>query len=282
MIRGNYTIIALLTGLSLLAWIAAGCKSTVESDRKEKAPAGMTSTGKAAAERNSTKKAAARTVSTEKTSAGQEKADAGGSGSMIRPEEKKTGDKPKKKKRGIKIQGDADTSAWYEEVLSDNSLVLEYGGESYAIADYDYYALIDLAGDGNPELVLSTTEDAFLTVDDKAVMLAKNGEHIGIIGVYNFGGGCSLYCDKEQRKLGWFTRLSGQSNSFVYSLQDGQLQEEETLDFYEAYHDPNQSGLNEEEAAYVNGKKVSREKYQEEFARYFSDDAVLDYVPINR
>lgn len=258
----KYIKLVMVAGLTLMVWGLAGCGSAGEADQmKEDATeiVAQATTGS----HTETVKETSEAILTETQS---------GETQPAPPDKEGTG--PALKEEG--------TSSWYDEILADSQLTYEYGEETYALGDYDYYALIDLAGDGNPELILSTTEDAFFSMDNKAIMLGQVDGEVRILGVYENGGGCSLYYNEKEGKLGWYTRLSGQSNSFVYILEDGALKEVESLDSYQPFHDPGTEGLNKEDKYYINGLDVSKEDFQKEYNKYFSDDDVLTYVAINR
>ena len=256
----KYIKMAIITGLSLAMWGLAGCGSAGGADQvKEEATEIVV--GATSGSHTQTVTETSEAVVTE----------AGADETKPAPADKEGAG-----------QGVKEGASWYDDILTDSQLAYEFGGETYSLGNYDYYALIDLAGDGNPELVLSTTDESFLIMDNQAIILAQVDGEVRILGVYDYGGGCSLYYNETESKLGWYTRLSGQSNSYVYTLEDGALKEIESLDSYQPFHDPGTEGLNKENKFYINGAEVSEKEFQKEYSKYFSDDEVLTYEPINR
>ena len=134
---------------------------------------------------------------------------------------------------------------WYESILADTAVT----------ADYPYYRLLDINGDGIDELFLSSTEKAFIGAEDKAKLMASvNGEAVTLKEIGGAGGESFSY-DASDRSLFYFSRLSGEEHIVKYELKDGRLSEMQTADKYDENHDP--QGGNTEDTYYLNGRKVT-------------------------
>ncbi len=154
---------------------------------------------------------------------------------------------------------------WVKEILNDASIK----------SNYPYWRLIDIDQDGASEMILSTTEKAFITDMDKACLIANvAGEGVILLEIGESAGD-TFYYSPEEKALTWYYRSSGEKHIEAYQLKDGELEEIGTADFYEQHHYP--EGDNAETVYLLNGKEVSEEECTEFWNKYVSEDGAVTY-----
>ena len=153
-------------------------------------------------------------------------------------------------------------SDWYMDILAD----------WYMLADFPYHALVDINDNGVPVLLISTTGDSFITMDDRAfVYLYENGAPKEVLEVGG-GGGDVFYANMEAHTLTHFSRISGESHIEVYHPVNGALELVTKLDTYEPHHSPDVD--NAETIFYQDGQTVSEEAANELIGLYATDNAI--------
>lgn len=153
---------------------------------------------------------------------------------------------------------------WYTQVLADEALA----------AEYPYCALLDVNGDGAPLLALSTTGNAFIGAEDRAVLYAWAGEARQVMAI---GGnaGEKLYCNPGEHTLTYYYRYSGEGHLEVYRVNAGALELLTKLDDYAPFHAP-EDGDNREHVRLQDGAPIDEAISDALWALYANDaDAVI-------
>jgi len=178
---------------------------------------------------------------------------------------------PAKGEAEVTTQAEAATQAeevaedWYKTVLEDESTK----------AQYPYYALADINLDGTDELFLSTTEEGFIGDDQKACVMAyDNGE---VKTLQEIGGAAGDYWvyGQSDATLAHFSRMAGEGHIVLYNLENGELKEIGTADYYGPHHYSEKD--NAEDLYMVDGKEVSREEGEGYFEQYGSKDGAITF-----
>ena len=153
-------------------------------------------------------------------------------------------------------------SDWYMDILADGAVT----------AEYPYHAFVDVNGDGVPVLLISTTQDSFITAEDKAIVyLYDNGAPKQVMEAGG-GGGDIFYANTDEHTLTHFSRLSGESHIEVYHAVNGALELVTKLDTYQPNHGPN--GDNAEPLCYQDDAEITQEAADELIALYATDNAI--------
>ena len=159
-------------------------------------------------------------------------------------------------------------SDWYMNVLADRAV----------IAEYPYHAFVDVNGNGVPVLLVSTTREAFITAEDKAVVyLYDQGEAKPVMEAGG-GGGDIFYANLEEHTLTHFYRLSGEGHYEVYRVAEGALEPVTKLDTYQPFHGP--EGDNTEARYLQDDQAITEEAADELIGRYATDNAIT-YAPMD-
>ncbi len=162
-------------------------------------------------------------------------------------------------------QVEAAAEDWYKTVLEDEATKKEY----------PYYALVDIDLDGQDELFLSTTEEHFIGDDQKAcVMTYYEGE---VKTLQEIGGAAGEYWiyGQSDATLSYFSRMSGESHIVLEKLENGELKEISTADYYGPHHYTEEDNA---EAVYlIDGEKVSTEDGESYYEQYGNDAGALTY-----
>lgn len=156
-------------------------------------------------------------------------------------------------------------SDWYMAVLTDSKITKEF----------PYHAFVDVNGDGVPVLIVSTTEDSFITDEDAArVYVYDKGEPKPVMEV-GHGGGDKFYCNGEEHTLTHYYRLSGESHIEVYQVKDGALEWVTNADSYAPHHSPVDD--NEEQVAFQNGESIEATAYDALIEKYAGEAMAVTY-----
>jgi len=159
-------------------------------------------------------------------------------------------------------------SDWYMDVLADKAVT----------AEYPYHAFVDINGDGVPVLLVSTTREAFITAEDKAVVyLYDNGTAKPVLEAGGAGGDI-FYANPEAHTLTHFSRLSGEGHFEVYRAANGALEPITKLDTYQPFHGPD--GDNAEAICLQDGQAITEEAADELINLYATDNAIT-YEPMD-
>ena len=158
-------------------------------------------------------------------------------------------------------------SDWYMDILADANM----------IAEYPYHAFVDLNGNGVPVLLISTTQNSFITADDKAVVyLYDNGAANAVLEVGGEGGDI-FYANLDEHTLTHFSRLSGEAHYQVYRAANGALEPVTKLDTYQPHHAPDVD--NAEPLCYQDGQEIAEDAADALIGLYATDNAV-SYEPM--
>lgn len=159
-------------------------------------------------------------------------------------------------------------SDWYKEVLSDSA----------AVGQYTYYRTVDVNQDGVPELFLSTTEKAFVGAEDKACLMVYSAEGPKTIKEVGGAAGDVFYHNQDEKTLGCFSRLSGESHMEICELKDGELNVIKQVDYYAPHH-----GLEEDRDTMtyrVDGADVSEDEYNALWDTYAGEEHEITFEKI--
>lgn len=153
-------------------------------------------------------------------------------------------------------------SDWYMNVLADENI----------IAEYPYHAFIDLNGNGVPVLIISTTENDFITDEDKAIAYVyAKGEAKAVLEVGG-GGGDRFYANLDERTLTHWSRLSGEAHIEVYHVENDVLMPVTKVDYYAPHHNPEQDS--DKALWFQDGKAISEADGQAVFDLYALDNVI--------
>ena len=156
-------------------------------------------------------------------------------------------------------------SDWYMAVLADEGI----------LAEYPYHAFVDVNGDGVPALLISTTQDSFITGEDAGrVYVYADGEAKQAME-FGLGGGDIFYGSLDAHALTHFSRLSGEGHYEVYTLADGALTLTATADSYAPHHAPEAD--NAEQLYLMNGEAVTEAEFEAFTALYASEADAITY-----
>ncbi len=154
---------------------------------------------------------------------------------------------------------------WVKEILNDASIK----------SNYPYWRLIDIDQDGGSEMILSTTEESFITEMDKACLIANvDGEGMILLEIGESAGD-TFYYSPDEKALTWYYRSSGEKHIEAYQLKNGELEEIGTADIYDQHHYP--EGDNAETVYLLDGKEVSEEECTEFWNKYAPEDGAVTY-----
>ena len=156
---------------------------------------------------------------------------------------------------------------WYADVLKDDAVR----------AEFPYYQLLDINGDGTDELFLSSTEKAFVGADQKAQLMTFYGGTPVILQEIGGAGGESWYYHAADNILVYYSRLSGEAHLMLYTLSDGSLKETAKADIYEPNHGP--EGTAGPETVYLlDENEVSKEQADQFWAEYKADQDAVQFT----
>ena len=152
-------------------------------------------------------------------------------------------------------------SDWYMAVLADEAL----------ISEYPYHAFVDVNGNGVPVLIVSTTEDSFITDEDHAIVyLYDHGAPKQVMEAGGQGGEI-FYANLDEHTLTHFSRLSGEGHYEVFSVADSALELLTKIDYYAANHGPIAS---DKTLYYQDGEEITENAANELINLYAGDNAV--------
>lgn len=163
---------------------------------------------------------------------------------------------------------EADGNAMYSRILADEGLR----------AEYPYCAFIDVNGDGAPVLVLSTTREAFIGAEDRAIVYAgsNDGKQVMELGG---AGGEKLYLSADEHTLTHFSRLSGEGHLEVFRLNGDALEPVTQIDHYGPHHAPDVD--NAAEIYRQDGAEIDEATFSALWEKYASEDDAVTYAPLN-
>ena len=159
-------------------------------------------------------------------------------------------------------------SDWYMDVLADRAVV----------AEYPYRAFVDVNGDGVPVLLVSTTREAFITAEDKAVVYLYDKGAAKPVMEAGGAGGDIFYANLDERTLTHFSRLSGEGHYEVYRVAEGALELVTKLDTYQPFHGP--EGDNAEARYFQDDQAITGEAADALIGLYATDNAIT-YAPVD-
>lgn len=158
---------------------------------------------------------------------------------------------------------------WYKETLSDPA----------AVGEYKYYRTLDVNQDGVPELFLSTTDQAFITDEDKACLMVYEDGAPKTVKEIGGVAGEIFYFNEQEKALTYFSRLSGESHMEICELKDGALNVTKQVDYYAPHHGME---TDSDEMTYrVDGADVSEEEYNEIWDTYAGETHEVTYEAIH-
>lgn len=158
-------------------------------------------------------------------------------------------------------------SDWYMDVLADESI----------LAEYPYHAFLDINGNGVPVLIIATTEDKIIGLEDKGIVyLYSEGAPKDVLEVGG-GGGDTFYCNLDEHTLTHYSRFSGEEHITVYHVNGDALEPAIKVDAYAQYHA--EGGKNAEPVYLLDGEEVDEAAYREVTDMYALDNAVY-YEPM--
>ena len=160
-------------------------------------------------------------------------------------------------------------SDWYMDVLADEAI----------LAEYPYHAFVDVNGNGVPALLISTTQDAFITGEDAGrIYVYAEGEAKQVLE-FGLGGGDIFYGNLGEHTLTHFSRLSGEGHYEVYTLADGALALTATADSYGPHHAPDAD--NAEQLYLLNGEAATEADFEAFTALYADEADAITYEAMN-
>jgi hypothetical protein len=154
---------------------------------------------------------------------------------------------------------------WYKEILADEKTQKEY----------PYYKLLDINIDGIDELFLSTTNKSFIGAEDKACLMCDYNGEIKTLQEIGGQGGEYWVFGQSDATLSHYSRLSGESHIVIYKLENGELNQISTADYYAAHHYPEEDT---DAAKYmIDGKDVSEEEYEGCYEQYGNEAGAITF-----
>ena len=157
-------------------------------------------------------------------------------------------------------------SDWYMKILTDEAVTTAY----------PYRAFVDINGNGVPVLVLSTTQDSFISAEDRAVVYVYDqGAPKKVLEVGGQGGD-TLYANLDAHTLTHYYRFSGEEHIEVYRVENGALALVTKVDCYQPHHAPDAD--NAEPVYLQDGAAITEEAAHELCALYATDNAI-SYEP---
>ena len=158
-------------------------------------------------------------------------------------------------------------SDWYMQVLTDPAVT----------AEYPYCAFVDLNGDGNPALIVSTTEDSFIGDEDHAILYLDAD---GARQAMEIGGNAGevFYANLDEHTLTHYSRMAGEGHLAVYSVSGGELTPVTTLDYYAQHHAPTQPD-NEDPVYLQDNNPIDETTYDALKDKYAKDGDAISYAP---
>ena len=160
----------------------------------------------------------------------------------------------------------AGTGEWTAAVLSDTAVKEQY----------PYCRILDINKDGVNELFVSTTEKSFIGNEDKACLMAYVNGEVKTLKEIGGAGGEGWYYDEAANALYGFSRLSGERHIVRCSLEDGELKQTASLDYYAQNHYPEDDTRTT--ATYLlNGEEVSEEEGKALFEAYEAQENAVTF-----
>ena len=156
-------------------------------------------------------------------------------------------------------------SDWYMAVLTDEAIAKQY----------PYHAFVDVNGDGVPVLIVSTTEDSFISGEDGARVYVYAGGEARPVMEVGYSGGEIFYCNAEEHTLTYFYRFSGEGHIEVYHVKDGGLELVLKADRYGPFHGP--EGDNTEEIYFRDGEPIDEAACEALCEQYTSEKDAVTY-----
>ena len=156
-------------------------------------------------------------------------------------------------------------SDWYAKILDDRNI----------IGAYPYYAILDVNGDDVPVLIVSSTEDSFIGLEDRArVYTCFEGKPTMVMEVGG-GGGDTFFSCWDEHTLTRHYRLSGEAHMEVYRVVDGTLEMVTQADAYQ----PGHYGIfaNTETVHLQDGAEITAKQYEALGARYANEEDIVTY-----
>lgn len=159
-------------------------------------------------------------------------------------------------------------SDWTMAVLSDPEIT----------GQFPYHSFVEVNEDGEPVLIVSSTEDAFIGAEDHAdVYLCKDGEAELAMSVGGAGGD-KFFCNADSHTLTHYWRLSGEEHIEVYEVKDGALTPVTAVDRYAQNHGPAENA--DAESFFQEGEAISQETCEALFAQYADESGLVSYAPV--
>ena len=125
---------------------------------------------------------------------------------------------------GAGFAGNVAGSDWYMQALDTT--------------EYPYHAFIDVNGDGVPLLIVSTTQEAFIGDEDRAILYACAEDGPKQVMEIGGNGGEKFYCNAEEHTLTHYYRFSGEGHMEVYNVVGDELALVTRVDSYGPFHAP--------------------------------------------
>ncbi len=175
-------------------------------------------------------------------------------------------------------------TSWGIQFIYQKTGVYTYHKHRYYLKDYPYYALLDLNHDGIKEVLLSNQREAdngYMNVYDhptEVLLMAKVKGKTKILKRFTYGNLFYFAYRYSQKTLGFWTRISGQTNSKVYTFGGNKLKTKYTLDYYSPYHDEKTDGMNKTDHYYLNNKCVNKKTFTKSFNKYVSELNMMHFM----
>ena len=175
-------------------------------------------------------------------------------------------------------------SSWEKQVIHQKTDVYTYHKHRYQLKDYPYYTLVDINHDGTKEVLLSNQKEdknGYMNVVDQpteVLLLANVNGKTKILKRFTYGNLFYFSYRPSQKALGFWTRMSGQTNSKVYTFDGQKLKIKYTLDYYSPNHDEKTDGMNKTDHYYLNNKRVNKKTFTQSFNKYVSDRYMMHFT----
>lgn len=173
--------------------------------------------------------------------------------------------------------------SWENKVLKQRKAVYTYHGKRYKMKDYPYYKVLDINHDGTNELLIANQKQDKGGIMNTApkqshvlLMVNVNGK-VKIVKEFKYENLFYLTYKPEVKALGYWSRMSGQTNNVVYTFNGKKLYKKYCLDYYSPNHDEKTDGMNKEDHYYINNKRTSKKAFQSLFHKYISSKNAIHF-----
>ena len=156
-------------------------------------------------------------------------------------------------------------SDWYMAVLTDPEIMEQYPCHSF----------VDVNENGVPVLIVTTTENAFITDEDQGRVYVYDAGEPKLVMEVGGQAGEKFYGNLDSHTLTYYYRMSGEAHIEVYEARDGALTLVTKVDSYEPNHGP--AGDAEGTVYFQDDEEISPEDGEALFEQYAGEDDVITY-----